>query len=222
MNDNMTLWNSVFQTDPTHTKKFNRAGGFSGTAIKPYYLARRLTEEFGPCGKGWGFRELRADYKAGVWCSYVELWYKVAGQSYSVFQWGQTTMEGKNKHGEFVDEEAPKKAITDGWTKAASLLGFGGDVHMGQFDDSKYIEERKAAETARSRNERFAKVKQAIAESFDPAGTWGEYLQDIEEFRAADAQFYEDLVATGKQRKAELEQIEMMKAGMPEEFNNIK
>jgi hypothetical protein len=28
---------------------------YSGNSPKPYWIVERLTEEFGPCGKGWGF-----------------------------------------------------------------------------------------------------------------------------------------------------------------------
>src|SRR5690554_2076086 len=35
--NNLDLWNRLGKTDPAHTKKFSRAGGFKGTAIKPIY-----------------------------------------------------------------------------------------------------------------------------------------------------------------------------------------
>lgn len=141
MNANTKLWDEVCKTDPSHTKKFTKGGGFSGTAIKPFYLIRKATEAFGVCGIGWGWKELENIVVGGVWCSKVELWFmqdKVRG---TVEQWGQTVMQGTNKNGPFVDEEAPKKAVTDALTKCLSYLGFAGDVHMGRFDDSKYVEE---------------------------------------------------------------------------------
>jgi len=143
MTANTTLWDSVYKTDPAHTKAFKKGGGFSGTAIKPYWLIRRATEVFGEIGIGWGFRETENQFVAGVWCSKVEVWYihPVSGKNGVIEQWGQTIMQGTNKHGDFVDEEAPKKAVTDGLTKCLSYLGFAGDVHMGRFDDSKYIED---------------------------------------------------------------------------------
>lgn len=140
---NTVLWDSVCQTDPAHTKKFQKAGGFSGTAIKPYWLMRRATETFGPCGLGWGWEEIENKMVAGIWCSKVRLWFVQTNQRGEIEQWGQTVMEGKNKNGDFVDEEAPKKAVTDAVTKCLSYLGFAGDVHMGLFDDSKYVEELK-------------------------------------------------------------------------------
>lgn len=141
MNANTALWESVCKTDPSHTKKFTKGGGFSGTAIKPFYLIHKATEIFGVCGIGWGWKELENKVVGGVWCSKVELWYMQGSQRGTIEQWGQTVMQGKNKNGDFVDEEAPKKAITDAVTKCLSYLGFAGDVHMGRFDDSKYVDE---------------------------------------------------------------------------------
>lgn len=140
-NRNIELWESVCKTDPAHTKKFTKGGGFSGTAIKPFWLMRRATEVFGPCGISWGWTEIENAYRAGIWCSKVRLWYVLDGKRGEIEQWGQTLMEGTNKNGLFVDEEAPKKAVTDGVTKCLSYLGFAGDVHLGMFDDSKYVNE---------------------------------------------------------------------------------
>jgi hypothetical protein len=54
MSKNLDLWEAVSKTDPKHTKKFSRAGGFSGTAINATYLIRKATELWGPMGQGWG------------------------------------------------------------------------------------------------------------------------------------------------------------------------
>jgi len=39
-----------------------------------------------------------------------------------------------------VDEEAPKKSLTDAMKKCLSLLGVCSDVFMGEFDDRTYVE----------------------------------------------------------------------------------
>ncbi len=52
MPENMKIWDSLKTTDPAHTKRFKRAGGFSGTSIKPIYMVQKMTETFGPAGKG--------------------------------------------------------------------------------------------------------------------------------------------------------------------------
>lgn len=220
MTDNMKLWESVFTTSRHHTKEFSKAGGFKGTAIKPYWLIKRATEVFGPCGIGWGWEELENKMVAGVWCSKVRLWYQRPTDEFQgkIEQWGQTVMEGTNKNGAFVDEEAPKKAVTDAVTKCLSYLGFGGDVHMGLFDDSKYIEKVKKEETARARNERYSEVKAALLESDDPAATWDEYKAVIAEFRAQDESLFDDLKRAGAARKAELMEHERLVAGYGKGF----
>ncbi len=40
-----------------------------------------------------------------------------------------------------VDDDAPKKALTDALTKALSHLGFNSDVFMGMFDSNKYVKQ---------------------------------------------------------------------------------
>ena len=41
--------------------------------------------------------------------------------------------------GPFTDEEAPKKSLTDALSKAMSWLGFAADIHLGRWDDNKYV-----------------------------------------------------------------------------------
>ncbi len=150
-----SIWSTVQATDPAYTKAFTKAGGFSGTAINATYLAKRATEAFGPIGIGWGVSILEEKYQEGAPLGFdskgnelgreiihilrVELWYMHNDKRGSVIQFGQTTFVGKNKYGCFTDEEAPKKSLTDGMSKCLSLLGFGADVHMGLYDDNKYV-----------------------------------------------------------------------------------
>src|SRR5690606_33640239 len=61
------------------------------------------------------------------------------GERGEVVQFGQTTFVGRNKNGFFTDEEAPKKSLTDAMSKCLSLLGFSADIHLGRFDDNKYV-----------------------------------------------------------------------------------
>lgn len=178
------LWDSVCKTDPAHTKKFTKGGGFSGTAIKPFYLMHKATQTFGVCGIGWGWDELENKVVGGVWCSKVELWFNYNNQRGAIQQWGQTVMQGTNKHGAFVDEEAPKKAVTDAVTKCLSYLGFAGDVHMGLFDDSKYVDERvkeEKQESAAAQGRRLETFKEALLISKNPTKFWNEN-KDIIEF----------------------------------------
>lgn len=139
---NTALWDTLGKTDPAHTKGFKRAGGFSGTAIKPMWAYRRMTEEFGPCGKGWGVNAPSFQVVNGpegevlVYCT-ASIWYEEPGQV--AFGVGGDKAVGKNKYGLSSDDEAFKKAFTDAITNALKMIGVGADVHMGLFDDNKYV-----------------------------------------------------------------------------------
>lgn len=135
------LWDRLGTTDPKHTKAFSRAGGFKGTAIKPMFSFRRMTEEFGACGIGWGvnepvFQVVHAPDEALVYCT-VSIWH--GARENVVFGVGGDKAVAKFSSGIKSDDEAFKKAFTDAITNALKLIGVGADVHMGLFDDSKYV-----------------------------------------------------------------------------------
>ncbi len=157
---NLALWDSVQATDPRYTKAFNRSGGFRGTAINHTYQQKRATQAFGPKGIGWGSKVLDEKYAEGapivhpqhgvigrevIHVVRIELWYDLAAERGSVEAFGQTTFVGSNKHGTYTDEEAPKKSLTDAESKALASLGFSADVHLGLFDDNKYVSDLKTA-----------------------------------------------------------------------------
>jgi hypothetical protein len=146
MTDKTDLWDRLGKTDPAHTKPFKRAGGFSGTAIKPMWSFRRMTEEYGPCGVGWGvnepsFQVVHSTDEALVYCT-VSIWH--GKRENIVFGVGGDKAVGKFKSGAFTDDEAFKKAFTDAVTNALKLIGVGADVHMGLFDDNKYVNDLRA------------------------------------------------------------------------------
>jgi hypothetical protein len=182
---NTALWDSVCKTDPSFTKNFSRSGGFKGTAISPMYLMRRATEKFGPIGIGWGFHELEHKIVEGVWFSQVQMWYQLDGQRGLISQWGATTMVNERSSGKFVDEEAAKKSVTDAVTKCLSYLGFGADIHMGLYDDIKYVNELKAeiqAEKKQEKAEAQAQEQKPVAVQPKPAAVGPKTLG---EFQAA-------------------------------------
>ena len=147
MSGKTDLWDRLGKTDPKHTKPFKRSGGFSGTSIKPIYSYRRMTEEFGPCGEGWGINEptfqvvTGSDGEVLVYCT-VSIWHGTKDKT--VFGVGGDKVVVKQSSGLRGDDEAFKKAFTDGVTNALKLLGVGADVHMGLFDDDKYVNTMKA------------------------------------------------------------------------------
>lgn len=144
MSENTKLWDLLGRTDPAHTKGFTRGGGFKGTAIKPMWSYRRMTEEFGPCGKGWGVGEPQFQVVPGpegevlVFCT-ASIWYRQDEAECRVYGVGGDKAVGKNKYGLQTDDEAFKKAFTDAVTNALKMIGVGADVHMGLFDDNKYV-----------------------------------------------------------------------------------
>jgi hypothetical protein len=221
---NTELWDRLFRSDPDETKSFKRAGGFSGTAIRPYWVIGRMTEEFGPMGKLWGAVELdhvvhvHVDGQA-VWCSKVEVWWKDKLEqevAYRIEQWGQTMMIVKRSSGEmFFDEEAPKKAFTDGLVKCCSYLGLGGDVHMGLFDDSKYVAELKMEK----RKEREKEARKERLESKPPEVADAE-KHDKEEARTAPKRkkpSNEEIAERERKRYAEKEKANGEDAERPDE-----
>jgi hypothetical protein len=157
---NMRIWKALGKTDPAHTKQFQRAGGFRGTAIKPIWITQRLTELFGPAGVGWGTSEPQFTTVCGqdgevlVYCT-VAGWYRDDPETANVFPDGTgkhmvygvggdkaVAWVGRDNSRRIVcDDEAFKKAFTDAIGNAFKFVGVGADVHMGLFDDSKYVAE---------------------------------------------------------------------------------
>lgn len=149
MTDNLAIWNTLGRTSPEHTKGFTRGGGFKGTAVKPIYTEQKMTEMFGPCGIGWGFSEPTfqlvpgSDGQTAVYC-WLTLWFVHDGaRSAPIPGVGGDFVVVKQSSGLRTDDEAFKKAFTDAIGNAMKHLGMSADVHMGRFDDSKYVNELK-------------------------------------------------------------------------------
>lgn len=144
MTDNhLSIWNALSKTDPAQTKAFSRSGGFKGTAIKPIYSIKRMTEQFGPCGKGWGmtkpeFQTISSDGEILVYCT-AGLWHGTTDNL--VYGVGGDKVTAKRQSGAFNSDEAFKAAYTDALSNAMKMIGVGADVHMGLFDDHKYVRE---------------------------------------------------------------------------------
>jgi len=146
MTANLRHWTELGRTDPKHTKPFTRAGGFKGTATKPIWIEYRLTEHFGPCGIGWGYQEpaftlVPAGEEILVFCT-VAAWYRDGDMNSDfIYGVGGDKVLVKRRDGLVADDEAYKKAFTDALGNAFKHIGSGADVHMGLFDDSKYVSE---------------------------------------------------------------------------------
>jgi hypothetical protein len=156
MNENMKLWNSVKVTAP-HAVKPITGKQYRGNSPKPYWIIERATETFGPCGIGWGVEVVNERFERfgdteALHIALVRVWFVLDGKRGQIEQMGQTRASYVTKDGKFiVDEDAPKKSVTDGIVKCLSMLGFAGDIFSGQWDDSKYVEW--AAEETRKREQ---------------------------------------------------------------------
>jgi hypothetical protein len=163
MTDNLAIWNTLGRTSPEHTKGFTRGGGFKGTAVKPIYTEQKMTEMFGPCGIGWGFSEPQfqivpgANSEVMVYC-WLTLWFVHDGARSApipgvggdkIISHIKANEQYKRPERWESDDEAFKKAFTDAIGNAMKHIGMSADVHMGRFDDSKYVNElkREDAET---------------------------------------------------------------------------
>lgn len=168
MTDNLALWNAVEKTDPSHTKAIT-GKAYSGTSPKPHYLVHKATETFGPIGIGWGFAivDERIEEGAGgekLHIARVKVWYEWSGKRGEVEHIGGTQFSGTRRNGNtFTDEDAPKKSVTDALVKALSMIGFAGDIFMGRYDDSKYVNDvaneiAQEKASAKSDNSRLSKT----------------------------------------------------------------
>lgn len=149
MSDNLRHWSALEKTDPTHTKSFNR-GRFSGTAIKPIWNEQMMTSHFGPCGVGWGmdkpeFTLVPVANEICVYCT-VALWYRDAEvpEPARVYGVGGDKVLRVESKGPFISDEAYKAAYTDALGNAFKHIGLNADIHMGRFDDHKYVRELRA------------------------------------------------------------------------------
>jgi hypothetical protein len=170
--DNKDLWKRAFTTDPRAVKPIT-GKQYRGNSPKPYWIVERMTDEFGPCGIGWGFTILnermeRLTETDILHVAVVRFWYVLEDKRGEFEQIGQTRAVYKTKDGHMmIDEDAPKKSVTDAMVKCASYLGFAGDIFSGMWDDSKYVqwageewERRYSAENEPKIDERRAELNE--------------------------------------------------------------
>ena len=149
MTDYTSIWDRLCETDPKYTKPFNR-GGFSGTDVNPQWRWLKLTETFGPVGVGWGIEtlEYRVDnLNSGESMATVMVrgWYVMTDAKEQRIKaitppgFGSDYLHRETRNGMKSDDEAFKKATTDAIGKAFAFVGLCADVYLGQYDDSKYV-----------------------------------------------------------------------------------
>ena len=194
---NMELWNSVFKTDPKHTKKA-KIGGMSITAIAPQYQIQRATEQFGPYAINWGFSKIEFDFSL------------VESHKLVVFKGDFFCPNGKSqivnsakiwmdKAETMIDADFAKKMETDALTKALSKMGFNADVFMGRYDDHKYVTEME---------KEFAPPKMTQKEAIERLGQAVDYDSMLAEFKKLPSEMRssQDVIDFCKVRKEEFNQ----------------
>lgn len=145
MTDNLTIWNRFADIDPKFTKPIT-GRDYGGTSPNPQYVIRCLTEMFGPAGKGFGWNVIAEDFKemGGTylhWCR-IRFWWKDEDGEHSVEEYGQTKAAYMTNAGKLrVDEDAPKKSLTDAIIKGSSHIGVAANIFLGRWDDQKYVAE---------------------------------------------------------------------------------
>ena len=135
----MRIWDSLCKTNPDFTKEAPSSYGKKITTIDPMYQIQCMTEVFGPVGQGWKYT-VEYKYQDGLVFAEVCIHYCVHN---NWFQYGPVCSVQNLSKRDKLDDEAPKKAMTDAMTKAFSHLGMNADVFLGKFDDSKYVEKMK-------------------------------------------------------------------------------
>ena len=135
----MKIWETLSKTNTEFTKPLPGYGGKTLTTIDPMYQIQMMTDLFGPVGIGWKYK---VDYKYIDGLVFAEVTIK-----YFTDEWHEygpvCSVQNLSKKNGNLDDEAPKKAMTDAMTKAFSHLGMSADVFLGKFDDSKYVEQMK-------------------------------------------------------------------------------
>lgn len=143
MTDNLRLWGQFEDIDPKFTKGIT-GKDYRGTSPNAHYVIRCLTEMFGPVGQGFGWRVIAESIDhfgetAIHWCR-IEFWHTDRANVFEAY--GQTKMAYKTSKGTLkVDEDAPKKSLTDAVTKAAAQIGVAANIFLGRWDDNKYVAE---------------------------------------------------------------------------------
>jgi hypothetical protein len=159
LKDGKRIWDQAKYTDPRFTKSVSK-GAYRFTAVDAQYNVLRAHEIFGAHGDKWGWDLVSTDVVEGVFIVCIKLWYieevgmddegaVCEGRRECSPVFGAEGIVKIRRSGErVIDEDAPKKALTDALSKAFSYLGFSADVFLGMFDNQKYVD---------AMNKRFAK-----------------------------------------------------------------
>ncbi len=142
---NKDLWDKVCKTDPAHTKQANVRGN-KITAIAPQTQIMAATEQFGPYGTAWGFKDISIDYslmEKGLVVFKGVFFYSTENTKQAEFPIISSIGIYRDNAQTKIDDDFAKKVETDALTKALSKLGFNADIFMGLYDDNRYVQQMK-------------------------------------------------------------------------------
>lgn len=140
--ENLNIWNNNQDIDLKFTKQVRVPGRQPFTSIDTYELIRLATKEFGTYGDGFGISSMAWSEKEvgdttmlilDAVFSYKEVSFPYRNMIKYIYK----TKAGYLK----IDEDAPKKVITNTVAKCLSMLGFGASAYLGMFEDENYINE---------------------------------------------------------------------------------
>ena len=212
---NLHIWEQVQET-PTTATKTNKFQGRDVTSINAQYIVQRATEVWGPIGFGWGYEIVEErcddmgpmfhnDQMVGTYKNHtilLRLWYKQDGEKYHVDHFGHTPYVYRSKNGPMVDQDAPKKSLTDALKKCLSMLGFAADIFLGMYDDQDYVEAVKTKEYIQKADDADAAAVEEIEALRDQVVNAGQGYQLIP--NKAALKLAHDKNVKSIQRKAEV------------------
>lgn len=109
--------------------------------INPMWRIKKLTELFGACGSGWGYRIMSKDiYPCGeetIAIVDIILWWMDGDKRCEVEGTGGSKLIALEKGKPVANDEAFKMALTDAISVASKALGIGADVYWAE-DRTKY------------------------------------------------------------------------------------
>jgi hypothetical protein len=213
---NLDLWGQFDDIDPKFTKPIT-GKPYKGTSPNPQYVIRCLTEMFGPVGAGFGWRVIAEDFtplggEVLHWCR-IEFWHTDRTNTFEGY--GQTKAAYQTKSSGFmVDEDAPKKSLTDAIIKCASQLGVAANIFLGRWDDQKYVAEVNAEYRAEeappfdpvAAHDRIARKLEGATTLAALVEAWTAEWPVVTEITEARADLGKSITETKDRRKAELQE----------------
>lgn len=143
MAGNLEIYEAVRHVPETAQREI-AAGRLKGkTDINPVWRIKTLTEQFGPCGKGWKYKILDKRLEEGgngeiAAFVDIDLYIKYEGEwSEGIPGTGGAMFVANEKSGLYTSDECFKMALTDAISVSCKALGIGADVYWSQ-DATKY------------------------------------------------------------------------------------